>query len=380
MERKLIDRSISKDIIKKLSSGDKIIAIFGARQVGKTTLVEQIMGALRARIFRANADEVKYRDIFESQNLDAMKSLIHGYDILFIDEAQRIENIGINLKILHDGIKDLKIIVTGSSSFELANRIQEPLTGRMWTYALFPLSFLELSELYNPFELDQLLDAVLVYGEYPGVFTLAGGEEKRKLLKELTASYLYRDILQLESIRYANKIGRLLKLLAFQIGNEVSLNELAGSLEMSRATVERYIDLLEKSFVIFRLSSFSGNKRKDVVKKDKIYFYDMGIRNALIENFEAPSERNDTGGLFENFLVAERIKRNTYKDIAARGYFWRTYGGGEVDYVEESSSGISAYEFKYKKNSSRRPRSFLAEYPAAAFTLVNRENYLSFVT
>ena len=379
MEKKLIDRYISGDIIKKLSSGSKIVAVFGARQVGKTTLVEQIIGVLRTRIFRANADEIKYRDVFESQNLDTMKSLVSGYDLLFIDEAQRIENIGINLKILHEGIKNLKIIVTGSSSFELANKIKEPLTGRMWTYTLFPLSFLELSKTKNTFALRQLLDSVLVYGEYPGVFTLESNEEKRKLLKELTVSYLYKDILQLESIKYANKIAKLLKLLAFQIGNEVSLNELAGSLEMSRATVERYIDLLEKSFVLFRLSSFSGNKRKDVVKKDKIYFYDTGIRNALIENFEALPERNDVGGLFENFLIAERVKRNAYEETGAHGYFWRTYGGGEVDYIEESSSGISAYEFKYKKNSSRRPRSFLAEYPEAKFTLINRENCLPFV-
>ena len=379
MQKKLIDRYISGDIIKKLSSDNKIVAIFGARQVGKTTIVEQIMNSIHKKILRVNADEMKYRDVLESQNLDMMKSLVSGYNLLFIDEAQRVENIGINLKILHDGIKNLKIIVTGSSSFELANKIKEPLTGRMWTYTLFPLSFLELSKTNNEFELKQLLDIVLVYGEYPGVFTLESNEEKRKLLKELTTSYLYKDVLQLESIKYANKIGKLLKLLAFQIGNEVSLNELAGSLEMSRATVEKYIDLLEKSFVIFRLSSFSGNKRKDIVKKDKIYFCDLGIRNALIENFDMPSERNDVGGLFENFLIAERMKRNTYKETGAHGYFWRTYGGGEVDYVEELSSGVSAYEFKYKKNSSRRPRSFLEEYPRAQFAFINRETYLPFV-
>jgi len=294
-------------------SSNKIVIIYGARQVGKTTLANQIITKLDLKTLKINADERKYNDVLSSCDLAKLKSLVAGYELLFIDEAQRIENIGVNLKILADNLKDLKIIVTGSSSFDLANKIKEPLTGRTWTYNLYPLSFLELSESYNQFELKELLDNFLIFGAYPEIFTSENMKDKKKLLEEITQSYLYKDILELDSIKKSDKLYKLLKLLAWQIGQEVSLTELSNSLDLSYKVVEKYIELLEKSFVIYRLSAFSKNLRKEVSKKNKIYFYDLGIRNALIDNLKPISDRNDLGQLFENFLISERLKKLSYK-------------------------------------------------------------------
>ncbi|MBU4141423.1 AAA family ATPase, partial [Patescibacteria group bacterium] len=238
---KLINRLILEPILDKLSKSNKIVIIYGARQVGKTTLANQVIARLGIKVLKINADERKYHDILSSRDLDKMKSLVIGYELLFIDEAQRIENIGINLKILADGIKDLKIIATGSSSFELANKIKEPLTGRTWTYNLYPLSFLELSQIYNDFELKNQLDNFLIYGGYPEVFTTENLNDKKRLLEEISTSYLYKDILELENIKKSEKIYKLLKLLAFQIGQEVSVNELAINLELSHEKVRKYL-------------------------------------------------------------------------------------------------------------------------------------------
>ena len=332
-----IKRFISSPILDKLQKSDKIVIVYGARQVGKTTLAEKIIKKLKLKTLKINADEKKYHDILSSRDLNKMKSLVSGYELLFIDEAQRIENIGINLKILADGIRNLKIIVTGSSSFELANKIKEPLTGRTWTYNLYPLSFLELSDTYNEFELKELLENFLVFGSYPEIFTTENFMNKTKLLEETSTSYLYKDILELESIKKSDKIHKLLKLLSFQIGNEVSINELANKLDLNNETVSRYIDLLEKSFIIFRLSALSKNPRKEITKKDKIYFYDLGVRNILIDNLNFLSDRNDVGQLFENFLVIERMKKMKYQEKSFSGYFWRAFTGSEIDYIEEKA-------------------------------------------
>lgn len=376
---KIINRAILKPILNKLLQSNKIIIIYGARQVGKTTLANQIINELGLKTLKINADEIKYHDVLSSRDLDKIKSLVSGYELLFIDEAQRIENIGINLKILADGLPDLKIIVTGSSSFELADKIKEPLTGRAWTYNLFSLSFLELSGRYNEFELKNLLSDVLIYGTYPEVFTTENLNEKKSLLEEISNAYLYKDILALEKIKKSEKILKLLKLLAFQIGQEVSVNELALNLELNQETIRRYLDLLEKSFVIFRLSALAKNPRKEIAKKDKIYFYDLGIRNVLIDNFNSLDNRNDLGGLFENFLVAERLKKNKYQEIKANGYFWRAYSGAEVDYIEEVAGKFSAYEFKYKRKKAKLPHKLFAEYDNPDFKLVNKDNYLEFI-
>lgn len=376
---KMINRVILEPILKKLNESNKIVIIYGARQVGKTTLANQIIEKLGLKTLKINADEQKYHDILNSRDLDKMKSLVSGYELLFIDEAQRIENIGINLKILADGLPNLKIIVTGSSSFELANKIKEPLTGRVWTYNLYPLSFLELSGHYNNFELKGYLDNFLIYGSYPEVFTTENSKDKKKLLEEIATAYLYKDILELESIKKSEKIYKLLKLLAFQVGQEVSINELSVNLELGNETVRKYLDLLEKSFVIFRLPALSKNPRKEIAKKDKIYFYDLGIRNVLIDNLNSLADRNDQGALFENFLVIERIKKIKYQEIMAASYFWRAYTGSEVDYIEDMAGNYSAYEFKYGKGKARRPQKFLETYNDPSFRLVNRENFLEFI-
>lgn len=376
---KMIKRVILKPILDRLSKSNKIVIIYGARQVGKTTLANSIIQELNLKTLKINADELKYHDILSSRDLDKMKSLVSGYDLLFIDEAQRIENIGINLKILADGLPNLKIIVTGSSSFELANKINEPLTGRAWTFNLFPISFLELSDQYNEFELKGFLDNALVYGAYPEVFTTENLEDKRKLLEEISTAYLYKDILALEKINKSEKIYKLLKLIAFQIGQEVSINELALNLELNQETVRRYLDLLEKSFVIFRLPALSRNPRKEIAKKDKIFFYDLGVRNILIDNFNSLADRNDLGGLFENFLIAERIKKIKYQERTAAGYFWRAYSGSEVDYIEDEAGKLSAFEFKYGKKKAKLPNKLSEEYNNPDFKLVNKDNYLEFI-
>jgi predicted AAA+ superfamily ATPase len=374
-----IKRAILEPILGKLSKSNKIVIIYGARQVGKTTLANHIIDSLSLKTLKINADEKKYHDILSSRDLDKMKSLVSGYELLFIDEAQRIENIGINLKILSDGLKDLKIIVTGSSSFELANKIKEPLTGRAWTYNLYPLAFLELAGHHNKFELMGHLDNFLIQGAYPEVFTTENLRDKKKLLEEIATSYLYKDILELESIKKSEKIYKLLQLLAFQVGQEVSVHELAVKLELGSETVRRYLDLLEKSFIIFRLSALSKNPRKEIAKKDKIYFHDLGIRNILIDNLNALSDRNDQGALFENFLVSERLKKITYQETIVSSYFWRAYTGSEVDYVEAMGGRYSAYEFKYAKKKARRPQKFLETYDNSTFEVVNRENFLEFI-
>ncbi|MDF1498755.1 MAG: ATP-binding protein [Patescibacteria group bacterium] len=375
----MIKRLILKPISDKLSKSNKIVIIYGARQVGKTTLVEQLIAELSLKTLKINADELKYHDILSSRDLDKMKSLVSGYELLFIDEAQRIENIGINLKILADGLPDLKIIVTGSSSFELSNKIKEPLTGRTWTYNLFSLSFLELSAVCNEFELKSLLDNILIFGSYPGVFNLENISDKKKLLEEISSSYLYKDILELERIKKSDKIYKLLKLLAFQIGQEVSVNELAVNLELSHEKIRKYLDLLEKSFIIYRLSALSKNPRKEIAKKDKIYFYDIGVRNIVIDNLKPLSDRNDQGALFENFLVSERVKKNNYQEKFVSAYFWRAYTGSEIDYVEEEAGKFRAYEFKYRKKTSRIPKKFFDSYGKSEFKIINKDNFLEFI-
>ncbi|MBC7569672.1 MAG: ATP-binding protein [Spirosoma sp.] len=375
----MLVRSITADIRNRLTSSHKIIVLYGPRQVGKTTLVQQLLADVPGRKLSINADELRYIDVLSSRNLEQMKLLVDGYDLLFIDEAQRIPDVGINLKILHDGLPNLKLIVTGSSSFELANQTKEPLTGRTWTYTLYPIATTELRAQYNSFELRQLLDHQLIFGAYPELFSLPNQRDKAAYLQELSASYLYRDILALANLRYPDKLRKLLQLLAFQVGSEVSLNELSNTLQISRDTVATYIDLLEKTFVIFRLSGFSRNLRKEIVKMDKIYFYDLGIRNVLINNLNPLNLRNDMGALWENFLVVERFKRNAYGGAFVNPYFWRTYTGAELDYVEESGGQLAGFEFKYTQAIGKPPKTWLDTYPNATFTGINRNNYLDFV-
>ena len=374
-----IPRKLFATIQEKLLTSNKIIVIYGARRVGKTTLVRQLLAEIPLKTLQINADERRYIEVLSSRDFQKMQLLVDGYEVLFIDEAQRIPDIGINLKILHDNLPNLKIIVTGSSSFELANRTKESLTGRTWTYSLFPIALTELKNQMNSFEIDQKLEELLVFGSYPDVLNFANQQDKIKYLYELSNSYLYKDIFELSSIKYPDKLRRLLQLLAFQVGSEVSLNELGQSLQMSKDSVNTYIDLLEKAFVVFRLSGYSRNLRKEVVKMDKIYFYDLGIRNAVIENFHLFNLRNDVGQLWENFLVVERQKLNHYNENFIKPYFWRTYTGAELDYIEEGMQKLAGFEFKFGQKISKPPKSWQENYPNATFECINKSNFIEFL-
>jgi len=375
----MIARFLKNQIIERIQQSSKIVLIYGSRQVGKTTMVQGLLKELPYKTLVINADNRTFSDVLSSRDLDKLRRLVSGYELVFIDEAQRISDIGINLKIIHDQIPEVKIVATGSSSFELANIVREPLTGRTWTFTLFPISLGELKVSYNLFELDQRLEEFLLFGMYPEVFSYPGAVDKVEFLKELTGAYLYKDILELADIRHSRKVHDLLRLLAYQIGATVSLNELGRQLEMSKETVARYIDLLEKAFIVFRLPGFSRNLRKEVVKMDKVYFYDLGVRNAVIDNFNALNVRNDIGQMWENFLVAERMKHNAYRRHFSNRYFWRTYTGAELDYLEDSGGHLKGYEFKWAAKTAKAPPAWMETYPEASFQCINRENYSDFV-
>ena len=338
-----------------------------------------LIGRLNLKTLTVNGDQSRFLDIFQSQDLNKLRSLVQGYELLFIDEAQRIPEIGISLKIILDNIKNLKVLVTGSSSLDLASKISEPLTGRTWNYKLYPISFLELSRLYNRAELDNSLEERLIFGSYPEIFSIVGEDQKKEYLQNLGDAYLYKDLIEFGGLKNSSKIRDLLRLLAFQIGSQVSLSEIATKLGMSKDTVGNYIDLLEKSFVLFRLGGLSRNLRKEVIKMDKIYFYDLGIRNILIDNLKPLKDRNDTGQLWENFLIAERMKVLSYKKDYASVYFWRTYTGAELDYIEEKEGKLSGFEFKFGLKKTKAPKGFIKAYPNSEFSCINRENYLSFI-
>ncbi len=370
-------RIIRTQIERDLRDLNKIIILYGARQVGKTTLVKELIKD-HPNTLSINADQLVYNEVFSSRDLHKMQELIGSKNLLFIDEAQNIRDIGINLKILHDEMPHLKIIVTGSSSFDLANNIQEPLTGRTKTYRLFPISAEEIIGHSSIFELKKQAESLLIYGAYPEIMRTIGAETKIDRLEELTSAYLYKDILQLSGIKYADKIRKLLQMLALQIGSTVSLNELGRALGMSHETVANYIDLLEKGFIIFRLGGFSNNPRKEITKMSKIYFYDLGVRNNLINNFNPLDMRTDVGGLWENFLIVERMKKIKYARQRVNTYFWRTYSGVELDYIEEANGVLHGYEMKWGKP-SKPNASWLAAYPNAQYSCIHRENFVDFV-
>lgn len=379
IENMYINRTITEIVIKTLKTTNKGVIIYGARQVGKTTLVNEIIKKLNLKTLVVNGDQSVYIDVLSSRNLNKLKSLVEGYQLLFVDEAQRIPEIGINLKIILDNIPNLKVLVTGSSSLDLASKISEPLTGRVYRYYLYPISFLELSKIYNKFELDNQLEERLIYGSYPEIFSIIGVNQKREYLQNVSHGYLYKDLIEFGSIKNSLKIRNLLKLLAFQIGSLISLTELGTQLEMSKDTVSRYIDLLEKSHIIFRLSGLSRNLRKEISKMDKIYFYDLGIRNILIDNLKPIKDRNDLGQLWENFLIVERIKKINYQQIYSSQYFWRTHHRSEIDYIEERNGKLYGYEFKLKHKKEKPPILWKNAYPNSIYKIITRENYLDFI-
>ena len=371
-------RTIQKSLVEMLASNRKIVLLFGARQTGKTTLSNQVLLEMPDKILKINGDEIKYTELLSSRDFSKMKLLLEGYDVLFIDEAQRIPDIGINLKIIYDNMPQLKMLVTGSSSFELANQVKEPLTGRTLTLRMMPFSFQEMKQNTSIFDIQHRLEEFMLYGLYPEITNYTNSGEKEKYLMELSSSYLYKDILELSNIRNSSKINNLLKLLAFQIGQEVSLNEIGQSLGMSQETVGSYIDLLEKSFIVFRLSGFSRNLRKEVVKRDKIYFWDLGVRNCVIQNFAPISSRTDLGEIWENLIVAERLKYLCNNQITTNSYFWRTYTGAEIDYVEEKNGELFAYEIKYSKIRKNAPQTWIDNY-GNNFKCITKDNFWEFV-
>lgn len=373
-----IERTSKNTIEKSLLNDKKIVVLYGARQTGKTTLSKTLLNKLQGNILRVNADELKYIDVFSSRDFSKMQLLLKGSDVLFIDEAQRIPDLGINLKIIYENMPDMKIMVTGSSSFDLANSVNEPLTGRTSTFKLFPISLQELRATMNVFDIQSKLDEYMIYGLYPALLQYGNASEKEKYLLELSNSYLYKDVLELSNIRNSSQINNLLKLLALQIGNLISVNELAQNLGMSQETVASYIDLMEKSFIVFRLSGYSKNLRKEINKRDKIYFWDLGVRNSLINNFAPLNLRNDTGALWENLILVERLKFLSNNNQFVKPYFWRTYTGAELDYVEEKNGTLTAYEIKYKKPRKKAPQTWIDNY-GNNFHCITRDNFWEYI-
>lgn len=369
----MFTRTLENTIKEKLSSG-KAIVVVGARQVGKTTLLKEVLKD-KAFLF-LDADDPSTRSLLQSPTTEQIKTIIGGYKYIFVDEAQRIPGIGLTLKIITDQFKDVQLFVSGSSSFDLGNELNEPLTGRKWEYELFPISWEEYEDKIGFVKSEQQLENRLLYGFYPEVLNNQGRE--REILKNLANSYLYRDILTFSSIRRPEVLEKLLQALALQMGSEVNYNELSQLVGINKVTVQKYIEILEKGYVIFRLNSFSRNLRNEIKQNRKIYFYDNGIRNIIIGNFNPLGLRADKGALWENFLVSERRKQNLYKDTFAKMYFWRTKQQQEIDFVEENNAKITGFEFKWKNKKARFPKTFTETYKADGF-VIDQSNFREFV-
>lgn len=376
MFKRILETQIKKDFF----SG-KIIVLVGARQTGKTTLSLELIKEFVGNVKIFNGDNPTDRDLLSNRDFDFLKDLIGNAKIIFIDEGQKIETIGQTLKLLVDNFKNQKqIIVTGSSAFNLLEKTQEPLTGRKFVFNLFPIS---LPEIYKDDLLGFLkgLESLLIFGNYPEVVFKSSFEEKEKILKEISSSYLYKDILEFQRIKSSDTLAKLLRALALQIGSEVSYTELANIVGINRVTVERYVDILEKNYIIFRLPPYAKNKRKIISKLRKIYFWDVGIRNAVIDNFSFLSSRNDVGALWENFVIAERLKYQAYNNISSQNYFWKTYGGAEIDLIEDRGGKIYAYEIKWTKNQKtvKVPERWKAEHPDGNFEMINPQKVSRFI-
>ena len=368
----MIHRILENEITSLLRKG-KAITLMGARQVGKSTLLDTIFHN-HENVLWMTGDDLDVQELFSQMTSSRLKTLLGSCKILIIDEAQRIPDIGLRLKLITDQIKDVQVIATGSSSFELASKVNESLAGRKREFLMFPVSFSEMVNHTNLLEELRLIPHRLVFGYYPEVVCNPGKETI--ILKELSNSFLYKDILSLDSINKPDKIVRLLKALAFQIGSQVSYNEVGQLIGLDPKTVERYIDVLEKSFIIFRLNSFSRNLRNELKASRKIFFWDLGIRNYLIGNFAQLENRNDTGALWENYIIAERLKHINYNGSMAQSWFWRTQQQKEIDYIEEEDGLLHAYEFKWndKRSNVQAPESFTKAYPATSFQVITPKN------
>lgn len=385
-----IERDFSK-ILREALLGGKVLIVYGSRQTGKTTIIEHVLAdeTIRAEgIVRLSGDIVSDRSLLEYATMTVEKaaSIIGDAKTLFIDEAQKIVDIGITLKIIRDHFKGLRIVATGSSSFELSEEVGEPLTGRMEEFVLPPLSFTELARHTNAVQERNMLQSRMAYGAYPDVVVSSTDARRQKVVRGLCSSYLFKDVLKWNNLRNSDMLNKLVKALALQLGNEVSYNEVGQLIGMDNETVQAYVERLERAFVVFRLPAYSRNLRNELKKARKIYFCDTGVRNAVIGNFLPFDSREDTGHVFENYLIAERLKYNNLHAIDAQTYFWRTRGEAspEIDYLEESAEkGLVAYEFKWsdaKAADAKCPRAFAAAYPDAKWHCISRNNYVQFIT
>ena len=361
---------------------EKVLLLLGARRVGKTKLIKDFIKEHPQNVYlQLNGEDIMDSDLLKERSVTNYQRLLSGIDVLVIDEAQHIPDIGLILKLIVDSIEGIKVIATGSSMFDLVNNLGEPLVGRKNTLYLFPLAQKEFAEFENYKETSQHLEQRLLFGGYPELEQYSDWKEKEDYIYEIINSYLLKDILIFDGIKNSDKIYNLLRLIAFQIGKEVSLQELGNQLQLSKNTVERYLTLLTKVFVIFKVEGFSKNLRKEITKTSRYYFYDNGIRNALISNFKRLTERNDTGDLWENYLASERVKKQHYNKIKARNFFWRTYDQQELDWLEETGEDLSGFEFKWSTTKvSKIPVAFSKAYPEASFEVITKNNYLDFIT
>ncbi|MEK7544488.1 MAG: AAA family ATPase [Patescibacteria group bacterium] len=376
----MIARFIEKELLKELKPG-RVVCLFGARRTGKTVLLHSIKKKLKnKKILNLHGQNLTVQEIFSSKRVEIIQKYTAGYDIVLIDEAQDIPNIGLNLKLAVDTLPSLTFLVTGSSAFDLKNKLGEPLVGRSLFLKLYPLSQLELSKKESHLDTLEALETRLIYGSYPQVITSKTDTNRRKILENIRDGYLLKDILKLDNLKDSVFVFDLLRLIAFQIGHDISYLELAQNLNTHPDTVRRYLELLEKVFVIFPRQGFSRNLRKEYTKTPRYYFCDNGIRNMLISNFNPLKLRDDVGALWENYCVSERQKRNTYKNLSTNYYYWRTYDQKEIDSVEERDGKLFGYEMRWGKNRGRTPKDFLSTYVGATYHIVNPENYLNFIT
>jgi len=374
----LINRQLITKIQQRLFKG-KAIILYGPRQSGKTTLIQSLLRKYKEETIEFNGDESDIRELLSDNNSTRLKLMIGKHKIVFIDEAQRIPNIGITLKLIHDKLTDVQIIATGSSSFELASETSESLTGRKYEFLLLPLSFQELIGHYGLLAEKRMLEHRLIFGHYPDI--VVSQDDAKELVKLLADSYLYKDLLAVESIKKPSLLEQILKALSFQVGSEVSFREIGQLVGANGQTVERYINLLEKAFVIFQLPAFSRNLRNEIKRGKKIYFYDNGIRNAIINNFSPLTNRDDIGALWENYLISERMKCFRFANLSANRYFWRTTQQQEIDYIEEQEGKLFAYEFKWnpKKAKTRFPKTFVKAYQDTSYQVITSLNYDMFL-
>ena len=367
-------RDLSENIIKKLKP-NKVVIVFGARRVGKTVLVKEILEKINEPVLILNGEDINVHDKLAIRSVENYKQIIGSYKILYIDEAQKIPEIGLKLKLMIDEIEDLKIIISGSSSFDINKDAGEPLTGRKYTFNLFALSENEYNQIENNISKIDKIRERLIFGNYPELLHLPDQTDKSDYLNEMVSSYLLKDILVYESIKNSQKIFNLLRLIAFQIGGEVSLQELGKQLGISKNTVEKYLDLLSKVYILHKVEGFSRKLRKEITKNSRWYFLDNGIRNAVIANFNQIESRNDIGQLWENYMISERLKYQEYNRISSNNYFWRTYEQQEIDWVEERNGSLYGYEFKWKENKGKIPSQWKNAYPDSSFEVINVTNF-----